>query len=63
VTSFAITKPVDSERSLWLTRSFPFVTWGPRPRAQRYLTESEAWQAIGHLPRQEGDGALVIVLE
>jgi hypothetical protein len=60
--SFGISKFVAGGRPTWLTRSFPFLTWGPEVDAARYLTKEEAWQVIGRLSHLEGSGAAVHAL-
>jgi hypothetical protein len=61
--SFGISKFVAGGRPTWLTRSFPFLTWGPEVDAARYLTREEAWRVIGGLSHLEGSGAAVHELD
>jgi hypothetical protein len=57
--SFGIAKPISGSQ-IWLATAFPFLTWGKRSEAARYLTREEAWQVIGRLSQRDGAGAHVI---
>jgi hypothetical protein len=61
---FGIFKPLGGPNTgMWLTRAEPFVTWGLEPSAARFPTQGEAWQVIGRLSREDGNGAAVVALE
>jgi len=60
---FIIGKLVSDGNRIWLSRAFPFVTWGPVTEAARYPAESHAWQTIGRLLPREAEGAMVIATQ
>ncbi len=58
-----VVKPLSSGGRIWLTRAFPFVTWGPEAKAALYATERHAWEAIARLGTRDAEGARVVAME
>jgi hypothetical protein len=56
--AFVIYRHAGATRS-WLTRTVPFVTWGPIENAKSYPSERLAWQAIEALPPKHQAGTAV----